>query len=167
MTKLKSPKQKAAVITALAKGETQADIAAKHDVSKMTISKFRKKEDEAVLEMRARLMEDNYEKITDTIRDSVELSHDLTKEFKENGKSITSTKVALKLGIDKTITNPLLARAGVHNSPVINQTNIDNSVNIEQHVDPQVFRMLSKGFGVDIKPMQMNEVIEAEVMVVE
>jgi hypothetical protein len=128
----------------------------------MTISKFRKKEDEAVLEMRSRLMEDNYEVITETIKDSVELSHGLTKEFKEDDKSITSSKVALKLGIDKTIVNPLLARAGIHNSPVINQTNIDNSVNIEQHVDPHVFRVLSKGFGVDITPMAMNEVIDVE-----
>lgn len=162
MTKINTLEKKTDIITSLARGVTQKAVAEEHNVSRMTISKFRKKEDEAVMLMRARIMEENYETITDTIQGSIELSHDLTVKMKESDENITPAKVTLKLGIDKTITNPLLARIGVHNSPVINQTNIDNSINIEQHVDPQVLRMISAGFGHDVKPLIMNEPIEAE-----
>jgi hypothetical protein len=165
--KLNTPEQQADIITSLARGEPHQSIATRHEVSRPSISKIKKREEEAILVMRERIFSENFEKIADTIQDSIDLSRSLTKEFKENDKSITASKVTLKLGIDKTISNPLLARHGIHNSPVINQLNIDNSTNNNINVDPRVLSMISAGFGQDIEPMDMNEIEEAEILEVE
>jgi len=164
--KTKNNKVKAQMSMALAKGETHESIAKKHGVARTTVTRLAKIEEDTVLRMRERIFNENFDTMADTIRDSVSLSQVLTQGFSEDDKTITAAKVALKLGIDKTVTNPLLARVGVHNSPVINQMNIDNSINVHQNIDPAVMKMIGAGFGADIEPLQMHEA-EAEVMEVE